>query len=155
MNIGIIVYSKTGNTYSVAQKLKEKFLKDGHDVKIEKVIPEGDVHPGSKNIQLKTAPDTVKYDLIVFGSPVQAFSLATVMDCYLKQTGSLRDKKIACYVTQYFPYPWLGGNRAVSQMKKICRSKNGTVSITGIVNWSNKKREKMIIDVIEKLTGIY
>ncbi|MDF2592532.1 MAG: hypothetical protein K0S75_1998, partial [Clostridia bacterium] len=37
MKIGIIVYSHTGNTFSVAQRLEEKLTAEGHSVKIEKV----------------------------------------------------------------------------------------------------------------------
>ena len=37
MNIGIILYSETGNTYSVSQKLKEKLVKAGHSVNMERL----------------------------------------------------------------------------------------------------------------------
>ena len=42
MKIGILVHSKTGNTYSVAEKLEERLLKEGHLVTFEKVIAEND-----------------------------------------------------------------------------------------------------------------
>ncbi len=56
MKIGIIIYSQTEHTYSVATKLKEKLLADGHDPEIEKVIPTGEVHPGSKPSNSKLNP---------------------------------------------------------------------------------------------------
>jgi len=37
VNIGIIVYSKTGNTLSAAQKLQEKLVAHGHVVNIEQI----------------------------------------------------------------------------------------------------------------------
>ena len=48
MNIGIILYSETGNTYSVSQKLKEKLIKAGHSVNIERLKVIGKVNPGKK-----------------------------------------------------------------------------------------------------------
>ena len=36
MKIGIIVYSKTGNTYSVAEKLESSLAKAGHTVEIKR-----------------------------------------------------------------------------------------------------------------------
>ena len=37
MNIGIIVYSQTGNTLSVAKKLEEKLSLAGHSATLEQV----------------------------------------------------------------------------------------------------------------------
>jgi len=35
MNIGIIVFSKTGNTLSVAEELRDRLLEMGHKVALE------------------------------------------------------------------------------------------------------------------------
>ena len=40
MNVGIIVYSKTGNTLSVAEKLQEAIRSAGHTVNIERIETE-------------------------------------------------------------------------------------------------------------------
>jgi flavodoxin len=39
MNIGIVVYSRTGNTYSVALRLRDKLLELGHCANIERIAP--------------------------------------------------------------------------------------------------------------------
>jgi flavodoxin len=155
MNIGIILYSETGNTYSVSQKLKEKLVKTGHSVNIERLKVIGKAKPGTKDIQFESLPDIEPYDALVFGSPVQAFSLSSAMTAYLSQIKSLQDKKAAFLVTQYFPFPWLGGNRAIGQMKKICETKGATVCGTAVVNWSKPTREKQIIEMVEKLSKLF
>lgn len=152
MKIGIIVHSQTGNTYSVAQKLQERLLSTGHSVNLERLIPVDEKQGIAKNIQLKAIPDLTKYDVLVFGAPVRGASISPVLDAYLTQVASLQGKKVACFVTQFFPYRWMGGNRAISQMKKIFESKGATVFGTGIVNWKNSHREEMITDVVEKLS---
>ena len=154
MDIGMIVYSQTGNTHSVATKLQEKLSAAGHSVTLERIEVIGDVSPGQA-VQFKTLPDAGKYDALVFGSPVQAFSLCQAMVDYLKQVTSLQDKKVACLVTQAFPFPWLGGNRAVGQMKKACESKGATVCGSGIVNWMKKSREQQIVQVVDQLSGLF
>jgi flavodoxin len=154
MDIGLIVYSQTGNTYSVATKLQEKLSAAGHSATLERIEVVGEVLPGQA-VQFKTLPDASKYDALVFGSPVQAFSLCQAMVDYLKQVPSLRDKKVACLVTQAFPYPWLGGNRAVSQMKRACESKGATVYGSGIVNWMKKRREQQIVEVVDELSSLF
>ena len=155
MNIGIILYSETGNTYSVSQKLKEKLVKAGHSVNIERLKVIGKATPGTKNIQFESLPDIGLYDALVFGSPVQAFSLSSAMITYLSQIKSLKDKKVAFLVTQFFPFPWLGGNHAIGQMKKICESKGATVCGTAVVNWSKPSREKQITKMVEKLSKLF
>lgn len=115
MNIGIILYSETGNTYSVSQKLKEKLVKSGHSANIERLKVIGKIHSSTKDVKFETLPNIEPYDALVFGSPVQAFSLSSAMTAYLSQLKPLKDKKVAFLVTQYFLFPWLGGepcNRA-------------------------------------------
>ena len=155
MKIGIILYSQTGNTYSVSLKLKEKLITAGHSVDIERLKVIGEVGSGTKDINFETLPDTEQYDVLVFGSPVQAFSLSSVMASYLTQIASLQSKKVAFLVTQFFPFPWMGGNRTVGQMKKICESKGAAVCGASIVNWSNRSRKKRITEVVEKLSKLF
>jgi len=155
MNIGIILYSQTGHTYSVSLKLKEKLITDGHSVNIERIKVIGEVGSGTKDIKFETLPDTGPYDALVFGSPVQAFSLSSIMASYLTQIASLQGKKVAFLVTQFFPFPWMGGNRTVGQMKKICESKGAAVCGEAVVNWSNPSREKRITEVVEKLSKLF
>jgi len=155
MKIGIILYSQTGNTYSVSLKLKEKLITAGHSVDIERLKVVGEVQSVIKDIKFETLPDTERYDVLVFGSPVQAFSLSSVMANYLMQIASLQGKKVALLVTQFFPFPWMGGNRTVGQMKKICESKGAAVCGAEIVNWSNPSRKKRITEVVEKFSKLF
>ena len=152
MKIGIIIHSHTGNTFSVAEKLKEEFLSKGHIVTLEQVTAVNEDPQAAANVELKTIPDTAQYDMLIFGAPVRAFSLSPVMLLYLNQLPSLDGKKISCFVTQQLPFPWLGGKGAIKQMKKAIIAKNGTVHETAVVNWSSKKREDLITDLISRLT---
>ena len=154
MNIGLIVYSQTGNTLSVAQKLEQALTKKGHSATLERIEVEGDVTPGQP-VQFKTLPSTEQYDALVFGSPVQAFSLCQAMVEYLKQVAPLEGKRVAGLITQAFPYPWLGGNRAVRQMKRLCQAKDAVVCGSGIVNWMKKRREQQIVAVVDQLSGLF
>ncbi len=155
MKIGIIIHSETGNTNSVAQMLQEKLSAAGHSVTIELLSVIGKSRPGMKDVQFETVPDASQYDAFVFGSPVQAFSLASAMKCYLQQIESLGGKKVALLVTQFFPYPWMGGNQAVRQMKQICESKDAVISDSSIINWSRRNRDTKIADVVNRLGSLF
>ncbi|MDH4211641.1 MAG: flavodoxin domain-containing protein [candidate division WOR-3 bacterium] len=155
MNIGIILWSQTGNTYSVAEKIKEKLDAAGHSVNIERIKIAGEFKPGKKDIQFETLPDVAQYDRIVFGAPVQAFSLSQVMTRYLKQLPSLKNKKVALYLTKQLRFNWTGGNQAINKMKKFCTSKDGTICGSGIVIWSSPNREQMIAEVAERISKLF
>ena len=155
MNIGIIVYSQTGNTDAVARKLQEKLTAAGHTTNLERITVTGNASPGSKDFQFTSSPAVDRYDAIIFGAPVQAFSLAGVMTSYLNQLSSLRNKKVACFVTKQLPFNWTGGNRAIAGMKKICASKGAAVCGTGIVIWSKSGREQNISACVEKLSRAF
>lgn len=153
MKIGIIVHSQTGHTYSVAQRLEKKLSADGHLVDIQQLRLVGGQQVPGKDSKIENPPDLSGYDKVIFGAPVQAFSLSKVMEAYLTQVSSLSGKTVACFVTKGLPFGWTGGNRAIGQMKEICESKWAIVSGTGIVVW-NKNREKQIDDLLEKFSEL-
>lgn len=155
MKIGIIIHSMTGNTNSVGQKLKDKFLLAKHIVSVEKVEAENDEQAEIAKIKFISSPDISSFDAIVFGAPVRAFSLSPVMSAYLNRLGTLEGKKTACFVTQQFPFPWMGGNRAIKQMSALIDAKGGKPMGSGIINWSSKERDRRIEDVVRSLVALF
>ncbi len=155
MKIGIVVYSQTGNTHSVAEKLKERFAEAGHSAEIERIITTGNVSPGAKEVGFEHLPSVDAYDALVLASPVQAFSLSAAMREYLKQLSSLENKTIACLVTKQLPFHWTGGNQAVSRMKGICEAKGAAVCGSAIVHWRKSKREQQINEAVDSLSGLF
>lgn len=155
MKIGVIVYSQTGNTYSVAEKIKEKLLSRGHFVNIERLLIIGDIQPNQRVFSFQAMPDIGKYDALVFAAPVQGFNLSPVMASYFTHLSPLNKIKTFCFVTQAFPFQWMGGKQAISRMKDLVEAKGGKVTGAGIVNWSSKKREAMITELAEGACGLF
>lgn len=155
MNIGIIVYSQTGHTLEVCERLKGQLIEEGHSVNLDQITVVGGRTPKTKEFELETKPDVGSYDAIVFGSAVEAFSLSAVLSRYLNNLGSLQGKQVACLVSQQFPYPWMGGNRALGQMKKICQSKGATIRATGVVNWAKSRREGTTAEAVARLSKAF
>ncbi len=154
MKVGIIVYSNTGNTLSVAQKIEEALKSAGHTVSIDRVEPESDKQSPGTPIKLKSAPDVSPYDALIFASPVHAFSLAPVMKQYLSEISGLSGKKVSCFVTQQLKKAWMGGNRAIKQIGSACKAKGAEVTASGIVHWSSSARENLIQEVVKRLSAI-
>lgn len=154
MNIGMIVYSQTGHTLSVAETLRDKLIASGHGITLEQIEVEGDVAPGQE-VHFKTLPDPAPYDTLILAAPTQAFSLVEVMKQYLAQVDSLSGKSIACLTTEFFPFPWMGGNRAIRQMTDLATAKGAAVRGGGVINWSRMGRERQIVEVTDSLCGLF
>lgn len=154
MKTGIIIYSRTGHTQLVAEKIKDALITQGGTVVIEHVTAANDGANSREAIQLQDIPDISDYDVILIGSPVHGFSIAPVMKSYLQQLPSIDGKKVGCFVTQHFPKPWMGGKRTVAQMCQLCHDKGAEVSGTSIVNWTSKARETLINDTVAVLSGL-
>lgn len=152
MKIGIIVYSQTGHTLSVAVKLKEALSAAGHTVSLEQVETVEPVRMYAANAQLKTKPQIDTYDALVFCAHVQGGALAPPMESYLEQITSLQGKTVACLVTGIFPAGW-GRNQTVAQMIETCQSKGATVCGSGSVGWWSLRRRQQIAAVVEDLRG--
>lgn len=132
----------------------EKLKASGNEVEVQQLRLAGGQQVSNKNSMIENPPHITEYDALIFGAPVQAFSLSKVMGIYLNQLPSLHNKKIVCFVTKGLPFNWTGGNQAISRMKKTIYSKNGLVSGTDIVIW-NKNREKKIDELIQKFVKLF
>jgi len=152
MKVGIIVFSQTGNTFQVAEELKERISGSGHTVKLERRAIEGEASPGNKNCKFTNKPDVSPYDVIVFGAPVQAFHLCEVMKTYLVDIKDMKGKRVHLFTTKAISNKWTGGNGTINKMKKLSEGKGAKVGETGIIFWKEKHREKMTKDVIDRIS---
>jgi flavodoxin len=154
MNAGIIIHSHTGNTLSAAERIREGLINAGHTVNLEQVkAVNGDPNSQGK-VELSIIPDTLQYDVLIFGAPVWAFSLSKVMNEYLMQLNSLEGKQVYCFVTHQLPFAWMGGNHSVRQMESLCTQKGGKVVKKGTISWSSKKREDNIKALVAYFANI-
>jgi flavodoxin len=154
MKVGIIVYSYTGHTLSVANKLKEAIKDKGHEVIIELIEPMNNNPGPSSQVILKTSPDISGYDFIVFGSPVQAFTLAGVMKKYLLNLPHFEGKSAYCFVTRQLKRKWLGGSRAIKWIKTKCFEKGINIIDSGMISWSSNKLDNEIGSLVYKFSNI-
>ncbi len=146
MNIGIVLYSQTGNALSVAEKLQARLEGVGHNVAIERLAGAG---------QPPVVVDVTKYEGLIFASPVQAFRLAQPMDAFLAELPALEGRPCACYVTKSIANDWTGGNKSISQLRKAIEGRGGRVAGHGILAWNSKTRDDDIAALVEKFTAVF
>ncbi len=143
MKIKLIVFSITGHTLSVIQRAEKVFNEAGHDAQIERIEVLDD-QTASGRLQLTHSPDTADCDCLLFAGPVHAFSACPTMRQYLSRIKDLKGRPAVLLVTHQFPKPWMGGNRAIRQMKKLVITKNGRILSGHVIDWSNPAREDEI-----------
>ena len=151
MKVGIIIYSQTGNTISVAEKLREKLSKEDREVSLERISITGDSPKAGSKIVFENEPKVDPFDVIVFGAPVQGFNLAVVMKKYLEEIGDLKGKRVHLFTTKAISNKWTGGTGTIKKMKKLSEEKGAKVGETGIIFWKEKHRENMTNEVIDKI----
>lgn len=151
MKIGIIVWSVSGHTLSVAESFAKCLAEKGHTVAVERVEISGDPMRSDKPWSFTKAPKVEGFDALVFGSYVEAFSAAAVMKKYLAGAADLSGKKCFVLVTQGLPKAWMGGNRAVRQISDLVKAKGGIVSDSAIVSWGNKAKDLLILEACDKV----
>lgn len=155
MNIGIIVFSKTGNTLSVAEKLRDKLIETGNNVALEQVTASNDLEMDPKMVALTNQPSVHCYEVLVFAAPVYGGRLPAVMQVYLQGIPPLDGKLVAGFLTQAFPFPWMGGNQALKGMANLVEAKGGKLSAAGVINWLFPgKRKALIAETVKKIAAI-
>ncbi|SMC81969.1 flavodoxin family protein [Papillibacter cinnamivorans] len=156
MKIGIIVFSRTGHTLSVAEKLRDTLAAAGHEVRLERVTAEGGDPGKGGAVRLTGTPAVEPYDACVFASPVEGFSLAQPMKLYLKQIGSLKGKKTGFFVTRHLTPKWMGGSRSIAQMENACREKGAEIGKFGMITWKDEElRERQTTETVALLSGMF
>jgi flavodoxin len=154
MNVGIIVYSHTGHTLSVARKLEERLSADGHAVTLEQLEIGGPVNPSATTAALKTRPAIASYDALVFGSPVYGGRMSAGMNGYLEQVPSLQGKKVLLLLTRFSFRGW-GAGQTIAQMTEVCESKGAAVGGSGAVRWTSLRRRRQIARAVGGLSELF
>lgn len=149
LKIAIIIHSKTGNTRSVAEQIKEKLVALGHQVQLEEIVASNDEEMELTKIVLTKAPKSTDYDGYVFGAPVRAFSLSPIMKAYLSKIQDFQGKPVYCFLTQHFRFRFLGGDNALKQFELALNDKSAQILGTNIVNWKSKKRARLIEETVD------
>lgn len=151
MKIGIVVYSHTGNTLSIAETLEEKLAAAGHAVTLERLETVGPATLATEGDPLKAQPAIEPYKALVLGCPVRGGTPAPPMLTFLEQVESLQGKMVALLVTGFFPFDGWGRNQTIAQLEEICESKGATVSGSESVGWFSLNRKRQISDAVEGL----
>ena len=111
MKIGIVYYSRTGNTKQVAKILEEKFKQNAEVdlIEIEHVKKPGFFTAGKSAARQLELPikntdfDMGRYDFIIAGSPTWAGKPSPFITSFMKKAENIKGKKVAVFGTGMSP----------------------------------------------------
>lgn len=125
MKTVIIVHSQSGTTLQFAEHISNQLKKKKHYVDLIHLKTDPEIKGGSVRhttpFKIINLPDIKEYELIMLGGPVWAFSASPIVLAALEKLGDLSGKKILPFVTMGFPFPSMGGKKAIAMMSnKAC-----------------------------------
>jgi len=131
MNIGVIVHTKTGTTLKFGSMAAQKLREAGHAVDV--VILETNIPVDGRSLErnskfsITNMPDCAKYDAVLIGGPVWAFSASPVIMKCIKELGNISGKKALPFATMGFPFTFMGGRRAIAMMGAEAKKKGAEI----------------------------
>jgi len=152
MKIALIIHSRTGNTLRVAVRIQEKLILLGYSASILCIRPDHEHASDINDIHYASLIDIRDYDGFVVGCPTHGAAMSQPMAAYLKHLRRFDHKKVNCFVTEFFPFPWMGGKRALKQLKEVCFLKGTSVNSSGVVNWFTPNRKDKIEQLSDELS---
>ncbi len=157
MNVAIVIYSKTGATFNVARKISSLLTDAKINCDIIRLETKDELRPRLKNVTISTKVDLEKYDTVIFGTPVWAFTAAPVVTAFLNAKPVLKGKKILNFITMGLPFRFLGGNNAQRLLDVLTLECGGTVIQNGgIINQSSmhnsSKTDAFVKSIVDKIT---
>jgi len=148
----ILYYSRTGKTRFLAEKLRDEFGADLVEIRDlrKRGGPFGflrgvrDAHLGLKTEVAPSGLDLSKYELIIFGTPVWAYSPTPALTTFLDAC-NLTDKKVILFVTSR----GVGYRRAIHILKAMVEARGGRVVGVGSVNTWLKGEKHLLRAAVE------
>ncbi len=131
MKIIIIVHSSTGTTRKFADRIAGTLKDSGHSIKLIQLETDVSIKSGSvrscAKFVITNLPDIKEYDTVLLGGPVWGFSASPVIIACINALGDLKGKKVLPFVTQGFPFAFMGANQAIALMSHTAADKKATV----------------------------
>lgn len=161
MKVAIIFYSFSGNTKTACLFLMRKLNAKGAEVDLIELKPKNETASFLKQsgqaffkdiLDLADVNyDVSKCELIIFASPVWAFTFAPALRSYFKKIVNLEEKRTACFLTYG---SGLGKGKALAELESIIRDKKGRLVFSKDFSGAKTKNDAYLEEVFKPLLDI-
>jgi len=158
MHIAIIFYSFSGNTKKACEFIKTEFVKQNHGVDVielklkteeKSFMRQGNAaHYRQTPEIVNTEYDLAKFDLVVFASPVWAFTFTPALRTYIGSCTGLEGRKTAVFLTCGAA---ITSGNALKELEGILRNKGANITFAAFVAGNKTKNLVYLADIFKKL----
>ncbi|MCM8773345.1 MAG: NAD(P)H-dependent oxidoreductase [Candidatus Omnitrophica bacterium] len=158
MKIAVVFYSFSGNTKRLASFLKEKFLEKKREVDLIELKPVREETVFLKQCMqafLKRKPelldvqcDLKNYELVIFSSPVWAFTFAPCLHSYFKKVKNLEGKQTVIILTYG---SGAGADKALKEMEEVILGFKTKIIFEAKIPGYKTKNEDYLAEKLEPL----
>ena len=150
MSTGIVIYSYTGHTQTVIEKLADQMEKKPAIFTLE---PARQINLSDLKTPIKSIPDITAYDTIILATPVHGSRMSSPMATFLDETQALKDKKVILLATHFFPHKW-GCAQMFQAIEEECDQIGAEVIHTDDMCWPGLARKAQLAKLIERTIGM-
>ncbi|MDG5816849.1 hypothetical protein QA601_17260 [Chitinispirillales bacterium ANBcel5] len=151
MNIAIVIHTQSGHTLKFARAIQSRLEECGHEVEVKGLRTIGTVKARSTKFKIKNPPELEEYDAVLFGGPVWGFTASPVIMKFLGTLGVLKGKKALCFVTMFFPFPFMGGNQAIKAMEQELDMSGADLLSPEILRYGLKVNQEKMNSAVERI----
>lgn len=148
--IKMILFSQTGNTMRVGERIAEKLTSAGFQVDIARLEPKERLNFKADVASTKEIPSVDGYDVILLGTPVHGGRMSAPMRYFLEQTPSLQKIPYILFLTHFFRRGW-GVIQTIQELRKLCDGKGGKFLHATDVQWFSLFRKQAILQAAEEI----
>jgi len=138
------IHSQTGNTLAAANTLFGIARDTGGTAELAVIVPSSEQETDPAKITISPVPDCSGADLIVIGGPVHGASATAAVRKAISEMTGMKDKPVVLFVTEFFPFAWMGGSRAVKQMEEAAAARGAKIVCKEIIHWKRRDRQKQL-----------
>jgi menaquinone-dependent protoporphyrinogen IX oxidase len=154
MEIGVVVYSHTGHTAKLAERLVPRLEALGWGVTVLPLAPAAEFSMNVERTPLASLPEIAPFDVVVVGTPVHGGRMSAPVRTFLGQSPLLAGKPVAFLLTHFFPRQW-GAVQTIDEMAVLCDDAGATVLDSADVAWlglgRRRRMDRAAADLAEKL----
>ena len=150
MSTGIVLYSYTGHTQKVIEKLADQMENRPSIFTLE---PVRQINLSDLKTPIKSIPNIAAYDTVILATPVHGGRMSSPMATFLDETQALKNKKVILLATHLFPHKW-GCAQMFQAIEEECTRIGAEVIHTDDICWPGLLRKTHLSKLVNRTIGL-
>lgn len=148
MKVNMVLYSHTGHTMRVGERISQVLHSNGIEVLINRLETVERLNFQALSVRTKEIPLIEGYDVIILGTPVHGGRMSAPLRFFIDETPSFENIPFIVFATHLFRRGW-GGTQTIQSVRKLCEGKGGIFLGAADVKWLSFFRGQEITRAVD------